>query len=559
MKNETMKSFPFLALAFFLLCVSTMRAETPFVLESAWVVGSNEWFASIFKDANLEFPEEIAADAAWHGATVTDGKTIMSIILLPLKNETFSMQRYEFDFVFRAKLLSHAVVAQAFPDGMFQMAKRDSTLYLISPELVKTETNEFKMIDYWNYLFKKSFIGIIQKYPERILLPTLPPEQEDESPFVKRVRKRSADDYRDGEYVGKTDSVFMGIRYLDPEWSVIYEVDNVDGTATSDDTESPPFSFGGFVASDATYNMAYRIGKENIEDQFFVFKVGTRVIPLEERQGAMKREFKLSAAVCEKKPEEEGDTHLINDDNFFVFYPKQSENRPEEDGIPSNAELDKMNEELARNFIPVLANVRQALLASDWSQPFDFAVLGEDEFYYLALAYPSVATNIDGNLTVQFIQAVTNYFQQTGHPDDDCTFRMETKGTSKTTTGLVCHRRRISFSEYEVLVIFIHESGIFYAVALPLENFSGDVFEEQYETMQQRLEQKITASQLAVAEKMKPPITICRFNRDGVRWRVNYETTERGYRYTAYAAPNSLRSVLTFVENFGIVPTELIP
>jgi len=43
LQEMTIKSLKFFAIAFALLFTLPTKAETPFVLESAWVVGHNNW------------------------------------------------------------------------------------------------------------------------------------------------------------------------------------------------------------------------------------------------------------------------------------------------------------------------------------------------------------------------------------------------------------------------------------------------------------------------------------------------------------------------------------
>jgi len=107
---------------------------------------------------------------------------------------------------------------------------------------------------------------------------------------------------------------------------------------------------------------------------------------LEERKNEQgKYYFNVAMATHTNLPERDG-FHLIREGNLAVFYPKQSEDRPEEDGVLSNAEMDKMNDNLARSFFPFFTNVHQSLLSLDWSQSIDFAVTMEDRVLYVAFA-----------------------------------------------------------------------------------------------------------------------------------------------------------------------------
>jgi len=209
-------------------------------------------------------------------------------------------------------------------------------------------------------------------------------------------------------------------------------------------------------------------------------------------------------------------------------------------------------------------------LASDWSQPLDLAVLYEDAILYFACVYPSAITTIDWAFAVPIIQTVVEHARQLQPPDspdlipDDwmskLDFRMEVKNVSEIAGGLTLYRIKLSLSDEEKGFSFVYaqDSGIIYA-AIPFQDDSDGISEELYETMQQRLEEKIDISKQAAAEKMKPPTTLFRSNFDGNNMSVNYETTEHGSRIIAYIAQDSLDKAFALAKTFGIVPTGLVP
>ena len=559
-----MSRFKFLALLFTLLFVSTVKAETSFVVDTAWVVADHSWLADYHDmpegGTNLKFPDEIPADAHWLGANVTDGNIYGTVMALPLKEPIKSEE------LFRLKLAENSVITTEFPKG-FQIFQHDTHLFLASPEFSEDDIDALDcMTECWKELGKSHF-GFIQYYPERTLLPTLPPEQEDENEFVKKVRKRSADNYQDGQFVGKIESEFWGLTATEEEYKAVYECQNVEGTPSSDNTDSPPFSLGGFIDTNCT---AFRVpfGKEDIEKGYFSIKIGSTVIPLEERSVILPEERDqipqevrdelehtyTSSAWFQyggKELEEQDGYHLIKDGNIFVHYPKQQEDRPDEEDVLSNAELDKKNEEMARHFFPFLTNVRQSLLSLDWSQPIDLALSNEGNVYYLACAYPPAETPIDWSLAVQLLFTTIDGMNQIKpFMPLDSLFRMEAQNTPKTVAGLTCHRTKVLFFGEKGAVVYVHEPGIFYAAAY--WGGSEEVADEQYETMQRHLEEKIIASRQGVAEKMKPPTTVLSSTADGMKFRLDYETQERGYRFTAYIVPDSFYNVVGLAQMCGI-------
>ena len=564
-----MKSFGVLAILFILLLAFPTKAETPFVIESAWVVANNEWLIDnpFTGEADLKFPEEIPANAAWAGATVTDGNIIGTIIVLAVSTGGNNWSDAQWD-TFRLKLELNTIIAETFPNG-FQMAQTETDLHLVSTELLEANVGELNMQSFledmqnsWEDLLAKTHFGFIQYYPERTLLPILPPEQEGESEFVKKVRKRAADNYKDGQYIGIIDSTCWGLAFSNDEYEVVWEQRNIENMP-SDDTKSQPFNFGGFINTDALFNTVFRVpfDKEYIEKTFFTSRIGMTVTPPEARNNEeVTFSFQASFALAGIEIEGEGYHMLTKESNIAVFYPKQRENRPAEEGIPCNAEMDRINVELAYNSFSFLKNIRESILSLDWSQPIDAAGSYEDDVAYLAFAYSSAETYPDWNLATQLAQSIFDYMQQVKPADLPPGWHVltETREIPITIAGLTGSRMNYWLIDMGLAIVYVHEPGFFYVAVRYLEDYSDEDTEEQYEAMQRRLEEKIEASRQAVAEKMPPPLTVLRSNRDGTKLRVNYEAIERGHRVTAYIAQDSFGNVLALAQMFGLNPLPML-
>jgi len=322
----------FFVLLFILMSKATVSFgnETTFVIESAWNVATNEWLINTpyAQGLNLKFPDEIRADTEWVGATMTNGNVIGTIIAFPVERGSINKLSGWQGTMFRINMRFNSIIASSFPNG-FQMFERhsphglfdaDSILCLVSPELSEGDIDALQLGDCWLNLKRKSHFGFVQYYPERTLLPTLPPEQEDESEFIKKVRNRSADDYEDGHYVGTSESHFVGLQIVDQEYKIFWEEQNIEGISIVEDRVSPPFPLGGFIEPDALVNVVFRVptGK-NIDNVTLAIRVGTVVIPPEERENDRKRSFTFSLVVCSKLTEEDG-YYMIKDGNVGVYY-----------------------------------------------------------------------------------------------------------------------------------------------------------------------------------------------------------------------------------------------
>jgi len=335
--------------------------------------------------------------------------------------------------------------------------------------------------------------------------------------------------------------------------------------SVSNGTESPPFNLDGFINTVAPFNAALRVplDRDFIERTFVKIKFGIGVIPPNERKDDNTFSSMLSVLV-ESELTEEDDYHLIRDGNVGVFYWKQPENRPEEEGIPSKEEFDRINKELAHGALTFFSNVHQSLLSLNWSQPIDVAFSLEDQVLYLACIYPSTETPIDWLLGIQFAQNWFDHIEQLKPSDDpppDLLSLFAPRELPEAIAGLPGFRMDATLEDWHHRIVFIREPGIFYAAFFyPDEGeITDEMIEEQYEMVQRRLEEKIEASRQSVAEKMPPPLTVLHSNKDGTKLRINYEAIEQGHRVTAYIAPDSFGNVLALAGTFGFNPLQILP
>ena len=559
-----MKSLRLFALLLILLLAPTAQAEKPLVVESAWSVANHNYLVSMLSsvyqlDRNmLAFPEEIESNDGWAMATLTDGNEVWTVIRLPLKEDAYLSR-----FVFGFKMRANAIIASVFPDGSFKMSKSNSgdAVFLFSTGLDLNDiTVQILLNSHWQTLAKKSDFAFIQYYSERTLLPTLPPEQEDESAFIKHVRKRSADKYQEGKYVGTLTSHFLGVHVEVHGFRVIYEEVNAEESSPASDTEPLPFQFGGFINPDASTGAAFRltIGKEDIEKAFFNIYCGTRVALPEDREEGKAYVTEFSPTVS-KQILEEDDYHLIREGNRCLFYPKLHEDRPAEEGLLSNEELDKINEDLARSLAAFLTDVRQSVLSWDWEQPIDVALSLENEVLYLASSYPLGIMEYDWHLFEQQLKKIWHDHFQAVEPTEwdtagdmfDGLFPIiQDQGEQTTVLDLPYHWIKFSLLGNDLVAVYGHESEKLYAAISSLGDL-GEVSEERFDMMQQRLVQMVNDSQQAVAEKMEVPIMVFHSEMEEHTFRLDRESLGYGVRYTAHIENDSLETALALIANYG--------
>ena len=572
-----MKSFRLFALPFILLLAPTAQAEKPLMTESAWLVSNHDYLIDIASNIygldrrSLEFPDEIKSDAAWLGGTITDGNEIWTWMILQLKDDAPALtppskgfgeafKGWGTNVLLKLKLRTNVFIDVAYPDGNFQMHKNDDGILLISPGFDKERgavllKNHFDNLDNW----RDWYFVFMQHYPERTLLPTLPPEQEDEGSFIKKVRRRSAEDYKEGQDTGTVASNFLGLRFEDHGCQIVWEVINIDESSSLSDTEPLPFQFGGFINPAAPAGAAFRLleKKENIDKAFVNIKCGTRVKLPEEREDGKTYETLVGISVSSRLQEEEG-FHLIREGNLGVFYPKRHENRPAEEGVLSNEELDEINEESARSILALLSDVRESVLSLDWEQPMDVALSLENEVMYLAISFPPGIVENDWHLfEEQFKKNWYDHFQAVRPTEWDTAGDIfdgffpiiQEQGEQATVSNLPYHWIKFSLLGNDLVAVYGHESEKIY-VAVPWGN-SDEISEGQIEAMWQHLVQKVDDSKQAVAEKIEPPKTVFRSEMEGYTFRLDYDPSDNGFRCTAYIEQNSLGTALALIANYG--------
>ena len=555
--------------------------EKPFTVDLAWHIGNNDLLVNLVSHItgagdvarqSLGFPEEIRPDASWGMARITDGNDIWTIIKLPLREANtqrglFSIVRppATSDLMLKTQLQANVIIAGTFSGGEFQMERIGTSLFLMPsdlPDIPDTDVKALfreKLLNEWVEL-EKFTIAFVQYYPERTLLPILPPEQENESAFVKLVRARYAYNYQDGQFVGDIASTLAGLEFTSHNVRIVLESTGIEGTEDASDVELLPFQFGGFVNPEATVGAAFRIPDWRIATGNIMISGGFRIIPPEQRKNDRKRSFYIGLVnVLGRSNEVPGRSgyHLISDGNTHVFYPRQPENRPEEDGLLSNEEMDDVNKKLARGLFTIVNEFR----ALDWSQPVDIAFSIEDGIGYLACSHPSDIAKFDWVFIENFMQ-VANDSVQAVNPEFSLenmfgALRMEIIGEPEMIAEVVYRRITFLFTdaeggEHRILTIVGHEpERVYAAIILPSEETSEERLSEQREVMPQRFAQMIIDSKQGIAEKMKPPITILHSRVEGINFRVNYETIGTGFRFTARVANDSFGNVLALARNFA--------
>ena len=244
--------------------------------------------------------------------------------------------------------------------------------------------------------------------------------------------------------------------------------------------------------------------------------------------------FYTSEEDFDKQPLDPDNWHVIKEDGVGVFYPKQWEDRPDEEGVLSNEVLDTANEKFARSLHPFLVNVRQVLLSKDWSQPPDLAISYDGNYVYLACVNPAGTIEIDMTLAIQLKETVNDYFQSLKFSEGSSIINV---GMPETVEGVLWFPIELRYDRECSIAVFGYEPERIYAAYQPFEDLdeiSEEDLEECYKTLRQQLIQKVRDSKQAAIEKQKPPQTVFHSHWDDYQYRLDYEPFEDGSRFTGY-------------------------
>ena len=288
--------------------------------------------------ASYAFPEEIDSGNPWYATTLTDGREMWPVVFLWLKNDYVYPEPFDL-MKLQGKVLSHPIIQAAFADHsendrpqvvlqvgdnlldttaaeQFQIALKQhlSLLYAAKAETGDTDTTTmlssfswlaskpslivvpesfpferikaFQLASQWSALLDRAPFALLTEYPGRILLPELPPEEDDEPPFVKSVRKSR----KDGK-VSPEESMLFGLRWENDTWELFAESVAAEGTEKAEErirwtSYTQPFQVGGFCSDSEGYDTTWRIVPEiSCSDNFFtVLSLGTTLPTPEERK-----------------------------------------------------------------------------------------------------------------------------------------------------------------------------------------------------------------------------------------------------------------------------------
>jgi len=548
--------------------------------------------------ASLIFPNAVDSGSTWYGMTLTDGAEIWGIVALPLKNKDYDLESFD-ALLLRAALCKHPIIHSVFEDGNIRWYKQDNYLALVSatiPEEIEDRMDSPPKL-YWNRLRWKAPIAYMTERPDRILLPELPPEEENEPPFVKRTRALRKK--HDGKLF-QEESTFLGLRWDadDESWEFLWETTAVEGTEDAKERErlvsfTEPFQVGGFCNSETGINASWRIvpdilfsGNTNL-----IFSGGITLLTPEEKELKELEDTKSYNFCLGWKHWECGLTQkkYVSDGSLYCFCFDQPEGIELREGIATPEILDPLNRTFAEQFLELLTGLRSSAMSTGGDKPIDLAAQLDDGGIYLALAFPSGLKPVEWNSFQKTVDVLSKMWSLPYLNDDGKLITDENWQISfQFSEPEICEG--VSYRKFEMImneqngsekskVLLFGVFGIgedFFCLAVPnpskwlcdwgfsfeVEKIEDLVTEKELlsEFYSAQLKQKVQDSRRLREEGMPTPTSLVRGNADGMRFRLENETVGRTttYRLKIYDE-NSFGNVYLFARQLGTDLYSLVP
>ncbi len=584
--RSTVDCFPVAVLLFF-LCGFSFASEPPKILPvTTWFVGNNEALASLLTNweqgigTSLGFyglPEEIDSDSPWFGATLTDGNQIWAVMIFHAKGEIANAAD------FRARLFKNTLIKESFLGGQIGISEESGKLYVYSKDFSYERLGQLELKERWKEIMQKSYIGMITEFPERELLPTLPPESPEEGMFIKKIREKREEN---GGKISDLESVFFGAVWdKDQTLELLFEPVAVEGSATAEEYQrwqdnNAPYGVGGFLHESGSFQVAYRLLPHDFFNaaSFISFYSGMSLIPPEERENSNHRySLQISAGMNSSLPEDETKCHFIHEDCFVAKYPLKSPSDFHEENTVSSEMLDEINRDLAQKNLAFLTGIRQAALSLEKDKPVDIAIQLDGDMLVLGISFPPGGIGFDGDSFEQMMKSWFVLFEKTPSLGDDGKPMQGENIRYQSILSAPQNLEGLSFRKYVVASVGTSNGNMeptplcgvvgtgsdFFCLAVGLSFFisgGGDETDDEpsMEAVDRwndaalvQLKTQYLESQRLKTEKMLPPLQILAVDSGDRKIQLENETEGRRTSYRLKINQQSLAGLAQLLKAFG--------
>ncbi len=431
-------------------------------------------------------------------------------------------------------------------------------------------------------LSERAQIAWLVESPDRILLPTLPPEEENEPPFVKYVRDCRKE--KDGK-ASQPESQFYGINWDNDSWVLVNESIAVEGSEEAKRCEqwiasSKLLPIGGFCEESNGFDLSSRIIPNSLFSSVSKMHVssGVKLLSPEERDGTTMRYTMNFSFGCryDNDAEFEEKGTVLSDGILASFYPIQREDIEIEEGLATPETLEKINKTLAENILAMLVEFRDFATSSGGDEPIDIAATSDENGIYFAVAYPPESKPINWTAIRQTVDAVSEMFSiprldDEGHVVSEENWQTQIRFSEPETCEGVTyckfdiHSNNRNNSNPGMTPLFgVYGIGEnFFCLAVPQDcnpltlekiGYTTEEVASQGETLLAGLKQRVARSRQLLEDDMQLPPTVTRVrgNVDGYRFRFENETVGRKTTYRLKVDPDSLANVYTLARQYGM-------
>lgn len=445
-------AFLFFATVFLPCCDSTVFSASPtskvgeYRVNCAWWIDrpsflfgmiGEEIEADISQENTLQFLSELDPDRPWGAVVFTDGKEYWTTFFFMPKPGSFQQRQKGGEIL----EYFHAEQGLFFALGKekYEIIPYGDFHFLAVPQKLSEKFAEkegelpSKVREILTNLSAKCDFGFQVFRNEWEFYPTLPPEQENESPYLQHVRKgreKSQSEGRDVKDDG-TESTFFGLEWNGKNWKTFLETRAKPNSPLSEQYEilsggnPAPFGVAGFQGDFSSFQTSYRHLAELSEfsDTYYLLRLGAVLLaPGEREEGEDEKNYQLSfyAGLRSNIPEEIGEddvkTDWKNTGPLFVGIPVQPENIPPVEGVLSAKEMHELNGDLRDRILAFLGNLTDFSTDSDSAEPIDFA-LGRCEGNLLfGCSFPERKIFLDPTLLESVKISLFNLFEKTKTP-----------------------------------------------------------------------------------------------------------------------------------------------
>ena len=536
----------------------------------------NNYWAGEEDQACYTLPEKIDPELPILGWTFTDGNQLYGMLMLILKEDEISTKEsLQQDENFKNQIRANTVLGGLFSDMGMNIHLMDEMVLVFSDNFTERDEAQIQpltklMYEHLDTLATECFIGYIEHYPGWKFLDNLPPESEEDGLFRKTIRE-DPDRFISEKNNGLKAKLY-GLSWDDKQTMKFYmEYIAEEGTPCAKryqtwNTEKP-FQLGGFCSDKSSFQLAYRFDRgyfypDVTKHPKLVLRSGITIIPPEERDEISRSIYHLALGFMlppDFSPDdlEENEKIVFETDHAVFTIPKQSDDLPEEEGVPSTEMMDRINVEFAESFQPLLSEISAFLenYLKIEGESLDFVLSQENDLSLFACTLPKGKIPFERASLTKVPEGFRTMAAQTPNPykDPQEEIRPEVLDfeiTNNAETWNDFHFMEIAFTsldEKRVAVLGIHPEMLCMAISNPFGSADSpsELSSEEFATITTLLKEKIETSRHLAENNAPIPETLCSWSTGEGSVSLTNKTGDFSTKYVMKLTMSAMPQVMT--------------